>query len=343
LVAVEAVAERHYRFGKQLTAAATARLTALWDSVDRSRVGESWASLVPVAVSMLATAQQTAAADAQQYMVAAMLAQDIDPAGPVLRPEAFAATASDGRPLESLLMSPVFTALGGIRAGMGEARSMGAGLSRLLLTGQTQIADASRTAGGAVIASRKVETGYVRMLNPPSCSRCAILAGRWYRWNKGFSRHPGCDCRHIPSTENQASDLTTDPYEYFNSLDAEEQARIFTKAGAQAIKDGSDIFQVVNARRGMATTAGGSKVTNEGVTRRGYWGSQQETRDRRGDERVGRATRQRMMPEEIYKRAKTREDAIRLLKDHGYITDQGQIPTGAIFGAGKGTLAGRYQ
>src|SRR5690606_23965723 len=33
---------------------------------------------------------------------------------------------------------------------------------------------------------------YVRMLTPPSCSRCTVLAGRWYRKNAGFARHPGC-------------------------------------------------------------------------------------------------------------------------------------------------------
>lgn len=38
-----------------------------------------------------------------------------------------------------------------------------------------------------------VSLGYVRMLTPPSsCDRCVILAGRWYRWNQGFERHPMC-------------------------------------------------------------------------------------------------------------------------------------------------------
>src|SRR5690348_18342012 len=41
------------------------------------------------------------------------------------------------------------------------------------------------------------------LLNPPSCQRCAILAGRWYRWSQGFLRHPRCDCVNLPA-ERQA-------------------------------------------------------------------------------------------------------------------------------------------
>lgn len=42
----------------------------------------------------------------------------------------------------------------------------------------------------------------------------------------------------------------TGPGDYFESLDRAEQDKIFTKAGAQAIRDRADINQVVNARRG---------------------------------------------------------------------------------------------
>ena len=52
------------------------------------------------------------------------------------------------------------------------------------------VADAARGAESVSIATRP-RVGYVRYLSPPSCSRCAILAGRFYRWSTGFLRHPG--------------------------------------------------------------------------------------------------------------------------------------------------------
>jgi hypothetical protein len=135
-----------------------------------------------------------------------------------------------------------------------------------------------------------------------TCDRCLILAGRVYRWNAGFQRHPRCDCRHIPATEDVAGDLTTDPKAAFEAMPAAEQERVFGKAGAEAIRDGADMARVVNARRGMYT-AGGRLFTREATTRRG----------------TGR--RVRLMPEQIYREAEgNRGEAIRLLRLHGYIT-----------------------
>ncbi|MBK6887020.1 MAG: hypothetical protein IPH03_11745 [Tetrasphaera sp.] len=41
--------------------------------------------------------------------------------------------------------------------------------------------------------------GYIRVLSPPSCDRCSVLGGKWFKWNTGFARHPGCDCKHVPA------------------------------------------------------------------------------------------------------------------------------------------------
>jgi hypothetical protein len=43
-----------------------------------------------------------------------------------------------------------------------------------------------------MIDRKRVEIGYIRLLTPPSCARCVILAGRFYRWSDGFKRHPNC-------------------------------------------------------------------------------------------------------------------------------------------------------
>ena len=157
-----------------------------------------------------------------------------------------------------------------------------------------------------------------------------------------------CDCRHIPSRESRAGDLTTDPQAYFDSLTAEQQNKLFTKAGAEAIRDGADITQVVNARRGMSTAqqnvAGwipkgrlsrievyGQQIatTTEGVTRRGaayramsQAGYARRQTDVRNGRRYFRARAPRLMPEGIYEIAEGREDALRLLRLYGYLNDR---------------------
>lgn len=178
----------------------------------------------------------------------------------------------------------------------------------------TMVIDAARAAESAATTAHREVEGYVRMLNPPSCSRCALLAGRFYRWNDGFERHPLCDCRHIPASEAIAGDLTVNPSAYFDSLTTAEQDRYFTIAGAQAIRDGADISQVVNARRGMERAQDGAQagllITRESTTRRGM-------ANRR---RTGRNAVVRLMPETIYDLARgDRDEAVRLLRLNGFI------------------------
>ena len=141
---------------------------------------------------------------------------------------------------------------------------------------QTAISDAARMAILTHLAARPGTT-WVRVVRPPCCARCAILAGKKGSSSMRFLRHPGCDCTAIPVSE-ATSDMHKlfyfDAKEYFDSLAPEQQAKVFTKAGAKAIQDGADINQVVNARRGMKaiTSAGGRRrlITTEGTTKRGW-------------------------------------------------------------------------
>lgn len=158
-----------------------------------------------------------------------------------------------------------------------------------------------------------VPVGWIRMLTPPSCGRCAILAGRWYGWNEGFQRHPACNCRHIPAPESSAGDLTVDPRAYFDSLPPEEQDRLFGVAASEAIRDGADIAQVINAqnRKGGVYTVDGRQYTREGTTRRGYYGGSE----------AGERGERRMTPVQIYREAgEDREEARRLLRRFGYLS-----------------------
>lgn len=180
------------------------------------------------------------------------------------------------------------------------------------------VRSANRDAASAAIAVRPAVQGWVRMLNPPSCKFCVTLAGKWFRWNQGFQSHPGCDCRHIPAQEAAAGDFTIDPYAYFRSLDQKMQDRIFGKNDAQAIRDGADIYRVVNIRaRGLGTSRQASKY----------------------------GTPSRMTVDDILATAKGRDDAIRLLGREGYVTGPqraggnilGNQPTDArVLAAGRG-------
>lgn len=345
------IADRRYREGVKLQKATTRAALALWRrGMEGGSLTASWIRLAPLILALVTKAQEQAAAGSDAYVAAALRAQGLtdDAAGSVIA-TSLAGIASDGRELDTLLYSPVTTAKQLILGGASTAEALRGGAFALQMIVSTQVADAGRVADGMAVAARPQISGYVRMLSAPSCSRCIVLAGRFYRWSSGFERHPRCDCRHIPASEDVADDLRTDPQEYFNSLSREEQDKVFTAAGAQAIRDGADINQVVNARRGargLSTAAGrrtreealalrngaarGSLqtervygrdafITTEGTTSRGIAGRRLADLQKVDGERYRRSRTPRLMPEQIYADATSREDAIRLLRRFGYI------------------------
>jgi hypothetical protein len=173
----------------------------------------------------------------------------------------------------------------------------------------SEVADAGRSASQTEFVARPTWTNYVRMLNPPSCSRCAILAGRIYRDLEEFKRHPLCDCVMVPVTDWQdAHDkgLVSSAEDLFKA----GQMRGLSKADEQAIRDGANIAQVVNAAQGLTTAdvfGRRVKATTYGTTKRAAWRKANPTR------------LVRLRPEAIYRAAENREDAIRLLRLYGYI------------------------
>lgn len=132
---------------------------------------------------------------------------------------------------------------------------------------QSIVTDAARAAEEVAVAVRQ-DVWHVRFVNPPCCSRCAILAGRVYRWSDGFQRHPGCDCSMIPTTV--ASPLVQDPDE----LVRQGLVTGLSKADRLALEDGADLGRVVNVRSkkagllesGHALTRGG-RPTPAGIYR----------------------------------------------------------------------------
>lgn len=291
------IAAAHARRQVALARRAAREAARLWARVDRRSIAGSWAASVPAAVQVLGSAQAIAAASAGVYLddLLGEYGLPVDAEGRIVV-ESFAAIASDGRDLAALLYQPAITTLTALKGGVSEARAMAAGRFTLDTIVRSQVADAGRTADGVALAVRPQLPGYVRMVVGGTCARCLILAGRVYRWSTGFQRHPRCDCRHIPAPEDVAGDLRTDPKAAFEAMPDSEQERVFGRAGAEAIRDGADMARVVNARRGMQVV-GGRQFTTEAAGRR-----------------------PRLMPEQIYRDARDRDDAIRLLRLHRYIT-----------------------
>ncbi|WP_416906229.1 hypothetical protein [Micromonospora echinospora] len=257
------VALDHYRRRRRLADALAAVAARLWRRINPDDIARSWATALVDLVPVTNAAQLAAARTADAYLDAVLDAQGIDPTaeGRVV-PAALAGVASDGRPLASLLYEPAIGTLSAIGAGATVDRALAGGYVSLDMMVRTQVADAGRAADQAALVTRPKATGYVRMLVGKSCSRCVVLAGKRFGWNAGFLRHPRCDCIHVPAAEDTPDDVMTNPKAYFESLSTAEQDRAFTAAGAQAIRDGADIFQVVNARRGARGLAtAGARIT----------------------------------------------------------------------------------
>src|SRR5699024_8476972 len=104
-------------------------------------------------------------------------------------------------------------------------------------------------------------------------------------------------CFHVQTNPKaaEAEGLITDPYDYFSSMSEEEQNKRFTKAGAQAIRDGADINQVVNARKGMSYAG----VSRDG-TRRGQRARDVTTAGRSRRAHTG-GIKNRLTPDAIYR------------------------------------------
>lgn len=311
----------HYERVQSYQADALGVVLEAWREVDPGRISESWERQLPVATVAVTSAQISAAESAHWSDGAVRVATGqyvLPDAFPV--PEEFAGTSSDGGDLSAALYVPAIRAKQRIGSGVAPGvavRDVRAEFDKIV---RGMVADSGRQMATAGNATR-FTGGYVRMLNPPSCSRCSILAGRWYRWNTGFQRHPGCDCVHIPSKSGDwARDegFISDPYEYFNSLSEADQARLYGKDSAQAIQDGADIFQVENAKRGR----GGDKMSTTAST------------GRRG---IYRGPGERLTPDGIYARAGgDRDRALRDLERYGYILPGGQEPHGVLRGQREG-------
>jgi len=325
---------------RKATLQATIRAARLWKELATTDMAGSWTQGLGAAMVRAVAAGQLLAASSGQTYVNAMVAadglvNDYAPHASTVDYKKFAGVAADGRPLESLLYLPVIRTKTLLRSGMTLQQAMLGGLVDLQRMVSSEVADAGRGSATVAMVGNRQVTGYVRMVRAGACARCAILAGRWYRYNADFQRHKRCQCYGVPATDARPG-RRTDPMGFFNALSRSEQDRRFTAAGAQSIRDGADIYQVVNSRRGMQTLdVYGRRIvtTLEGTTRRGDF---YQTIRREEERRLGvryartgadleqglprfRLKTPRLMPAEIYRLAEDREELIRLLRRFGYL------------------------
>lgn len=294
-----------------------------WRKVDENNIEASWTLASRDFIDLMASIQAKTAELAVDCTVAALAEQ-----GDYVEPHGFVNTAlfgdgyaPSGIRLSDYFRSPVLDVLHAIKQGASPTHAIQFGMKQLGTITVLLVDDTERSAAGVSITQRE-DVGYVRVESADCCDRCMILAGKYYRYNEGFLRHPHCHGRHLPvkgKAQAERSGWLTDPMEGFKALSREEQDRRFGKANAQAIRDGADIFQVVNSRRGiqgLGARMGRSRdtvfmTTSEGTTRYG-WSNMLAAQQ-------GRKQKRRLTPEGIYSLARSREEAIRLLEREGYI------------------------
>lgn len=253
---LEQVAQQHYRRSSLTTRQVVAAILALWRATGPSGFRDE----LTRAAGLVAAGQLSQAVQAADYLLALAAEQGMGAAEAQLVPRAFAGVGADGRSLVNVLSYPVNRVWTMLDAGADYATANTSGTASLTRIVSNEVTQAGVSAESVGMVGQTDMGGYVRILTPPSCGRCAVLAGKWFKWNAGFARHPGCDCKHVPAGEVGAVDaLRTDSRAYFNSLSAVEQDRRFGPSEAEAIRGGADLNQAVNAttrkgsRSGLAT------------------------------------------------------------------------------------------
>lgn len=322
-------ATEFYGLQQRVNATAATEVGRLW-----RRVGDdfdsSWRRVGPAVLQVLVAAQDEVARAGLRYVPTVLAETDLadQPVGSP-RLNAFVGRASDGRALESLAFGAVVTAKTAVAEGASTKEALSRGGDWLDLMTKLQVADTARQVVGVMTASRKNLGGTVRVLNPPSCQRCAILAGRFYRWSTGFQRHPRCDCVNLPAGSAawaRAEGFLTDPMDAYRR----GEIRDLTEAQRFAIDNGADISRVVNATRGMSTTATRRPLSRRqqryGPTAPG-WNPEPVVQPGMPDLRADLLSGVRsnphpsvLTPEGIYQQARDRDAAIALLRAWGYLT-----------------------
>lgn len=283
------VAEAHYAAQSRQGEATAVLVRKLWRQMDSDDLETSWARIVNRLTLTVGSGQLGAARAGAAYVPLALAAAGADPeVDGEPNPNRWAGVASDGRPLDSLLFSSVVRVRQAFGRGEFPREALAAGGQWLETLTRTQVADAGRGASGVAIAARP-RVGYVRVVVAPCCQRCAVLAGKRFRFNQGFLRHPKCRCRHAPEADEFPSGYKADI--------RPEDVHDLTEDQRKAIGDGANLNQVINSHRAGRRSSDGMTTSEGYVPKRGA----------------------RLTPEGVYRVSSTREEAVERLRDNGYL------------------------
>ncbi len=185
-------AEGQYRRQAEVSATAALTVKKLWRRLGQN-FSRDWERVGPQIVDTVQSARAAAVVTALPYTAATLAEQNVDaPRTGQLVGARFLATAPSGAPVSVVVEEPIIRTRSLVGEGMPVRSALEQGGSYLAGIVLTLMADTRRSVYGVDIASRPGVGGYVRMLQAPSCSRCVILAGKFFRWNDGFQRHPRC-------------------------------------------------------------------------------------------------------------------------------------------------------
>jgi len=300
-------ANSYYLEQQTISVSTALAVKSLWSGMTDD-FDKSWSSVGPAVLETVELGRAASVARSVGYTDAVLdETGQKAPATGQLNQARFMQSAPNGQPMADVVSGSVVQAKVAVKSGLPVQEALGQAERWLTGVALTALADTGRSVVGADIARRPTLTGYVRMLNQPSCSRCIILAGKFFRWNEGFQRHPRCDCKHIPAQDAEwakAEGFISDPYEAFKSLTPEQQDRVFGRIEARAIRDGADIYRIENTKlRGLGTA--------------------------KGREKFGTPTK--MTIDDIYRTAGNRKNAIAAMEREGYITGP-QVAGGNVIG-----------
>jgi hypothetical protein len=320
------LARSYFRVQRETIDAALDDIAGRWNLVG-PQFDTGWMLAGPYIANTVAVAQSELANSAAAYVPAILAATgqaNLAEAATDANPAALVGWTGAGYQVATSLSGAPVRAKQAVAAGASAVQALDVAGAWLKQSAMTILADTARAAESLERYTRNV--GYIRMVNGGACGRCVVQAGKWFRTNQGFLRHPRCRCVHIPASEDVGSAWQTNPDEYFHSLTPEQQIKLMgSKANAQAVLDGANIGRILNAYRkssGMqfAQTPAikirnGAKFTTEGTTRRAVAAQQQAGLRRNGP------LQQRLMPETIAMRAKSLDDRLRMLRLYGWIDD----------------------
>jgi hypothetical protein len=263
-------AQRHAPalYAAQAAAAADAveGIASAWPWLDFSDLAGSWAQIREAVLALIVRSQVRSAEVSAAYQAAVLRDDGLVPlAGAAIDPAGFAGHNGDGVPLLDVLDAVPIWMRADLAAGMPVEEAAEKARLRAEMLAKTEV---QRSGSRAGFVGRTIEPrfkGWERYVNLPACGRCIVLAGRRYKANADFDRHPGCDCTAVEITEaDDRGPVENEPSALFESMTPEQQDKAFTEAGARAIREGADVSQVVNARRGaLGLIPAGARLTDD--------------------------------------------------------------------------------